>query len=208
VAVLVSPRQRRLALAALALSLVLSCVGGTARASLAASSSCSYGATEHPFLRWLDPAAYTLVPGGSFEGGATGWTLAGGAKVVAGNETFLAHSSSDRSSLALPSGASATTARFCVSLVRPTIRLFVSNTGSSSSRLGVKVVFRGPLGILGALDGGTVTAGKAWQPSPVMLATLNAPLGTDSAQFVFSTKADGGSWRIDDVYVDPWVNRS
>ena len=36
-----------------------------------------------------------------------------------------------------------------------------------------------------------------------MLATLNAPLGTDSVQFTFTTKADGGNWRIDDVYVDP-----
>ena len=205
-AVLGSTRRRRLVLAAFALSLVLACLGGTARASTSTGSGCSYGASEHPFMRWLDPATYTLIPGGSFEGGASGWTLAGGAKVVAGNESYYAHSSSDRSSLALPAGASATTPRFCVSLVRPTIRLFVSNTGSSASRLGVKVVFRGPLGILGTLDGGTVSAGKAWQPTPIMLATLSAPLGTDSAQFVFSTKADGGSWRIDDAYVDPWVN--
>jgi hypothetical protein len=193
-------------LAALALSLVLSCVGGTARASLAAGSGCTYGTTEHPFVRWLDLAAYTLVPGGSFEGGATGWTLSGGAKVVKGNESFYAHSSSDRSSLALPAGASATTPRFCVSLVRPTIRLFVSNTGSKASRLSVRVVFRGPTGVLGVLDGGTVSAGGPWQPSPLMLATLNAPLGTDSVQFTFATKADGGAWRIDDLYVDPWVN--
>jgi hypothetical protein len=39
-----------------------------------------------------------------------------------------------------------------------------------------------------------------------MLATLNAPLGTRSAQFVFTPTDSTGAWRIDDFYVDPWVN--
>ena len=62
------------------------------------------------------------------------------------------------------------------------------------------------LGVLGILDGGTITAGRAWSASPVMLATLHAPLGTKSAQFVFTPADSSGSWRIDDLYVDPWVN--
>jgi hypothetical protein len=171
------------------------------------TSSCNYGAASRPFLPWGDLASYTLVPGGSFEDGAPGWTLAGGARVVSGNESFYAHSALDRSSLSLPAGSSATTAPFCVSLLRPTIRLFVANGGSSTSKLRVRVVFRSLLGgVLGTLDGGTITAGPAWKPSPVMLATLNAPLGTKSAQFVFTPADSTGSWRIDDLYVDPWVN--
>ena len=39
-----------------------------------------------------------------------------------------------------------------------------------------------------------------------MLATLHAPLGTKAAQFVFSPTDSSGAWRIDDLYVDPWVN--
>jgi len=70
----------------------------------------------------------------------------------------------------------------------------------------VKVVFRGLLGVLGILDGGTFGAGPAWNASPVMLATMNAPLGTKSAQFVFTPADSSGVWRIDDLYVDPWVN--
>jgi len=170
------------------------------------TSSCNYGAASRPFVPWLDLASYTLVPGGSFEAGAPGWTLAGGARVVSGNESFYAHSTLDRYSLALPAGSSATTAPFCVSLLRPTIRFFVANGGSSTSKLRVRVVCRGLLGILGTLDGGTITAGAAWKPSPVMLATLNAPLGTKSAQFVFTPADSSGAWRIDDLYVDPWVN--
>ena len=171
-----------------------------------AGSSCYYGPASHPFSRWGDVASYTLVPGGSFESGALGWTLSGGARVVSGNESYYANSRYDSRSLALPAGSSATTAPFCVSLNRPTIRVFVANSGSSSSKLRVKVVFRGLSGILGVLDGGTVSAGSAWNASPIMLATLNAPLGTKSAQFMFTPADSSGAWRIDDLYVDPWVN--
>jgi hypothetical protein len=191
---------------------VLAALGLLAAAPAPASpatstSSCNYGAASHPFSAWGDVASYTLVPGGSFEGGATGWTLAGGARVVSGNESFYARSALDRYSLALPAGSSATTAPFCVSLVRPTIRLFVANGGSSTSKLRVRVVYRSLLGgILGTLDGGTIAARPSWNASPVMLATLNAPLGTTSAQFVFTPADSTGAWRIDDLYVDPWVN--
>jgi len=181
-------------------------LAGASASSAATGSSCNYGAPSHPFASWGDVASYTLVPGGSFESGAPGWTLSGGARVVYGNESYHANSWSDYHSLYLPAGSSATTAPFCVSLNRPTIRVFVANGGSSSSQLRVKVVFRGLLGILGILDGGTVRAGGSWQPSPIMLATLNAPLGTKAAQFVFTPTDSSGAWRIDDLYVDPWVN--
>jgi hypothetical protein len=170
------------------------------------SSPCNYGPASHPFAKWGDVASYTLVPGGSFESGTPGWTLFGGARVVSGNESYYANSASDRYSLSLPGDSSATTAPFCVGLTRPTIRLFVVNGGSSSSRLRVKVVFRGLLGVLGTLDGGTISAGRTWNASPVLLATLNAPLGSKSAQFVFTPTDSSGAWRIDDLYVDPWVN--
>ena len=190
----------------LLISAILAALAATSVSSAATSSSCNYGASSHPFASWGDISSYTLVPGASFESGAPGWTVSGGAKVVSGNESYFANSRSDSHSLSLPTGSSATTPTFCVSLTRPTIRLFVSNGGSSTSKLRVKVVFRGLLGVLGILDGGTFTAGPAWNPSPIMLATLNAPLGTKSAQFVITPADSSGAWRIDDLYVDPWVN--
>lgn len=188
------------------ISAILAALAAATVSSAATSSSCYYGPASHPFASWGDVASYTLVPGGSFESGALGWTLAGGARVVSGNESYYANSRYDSHSLAVPAGSSATTPPFCVGLTRPTIRLFVVNGGSSASRLRVKVVYRGLLGILGVLDGGTVSAGSGWKPSPIMLATLNAPLGTKSAQFVFTPADSSGAWRIDDLYVDPWVN--
>jgi hypothetical protein len=193
-------------LGVLLISAILAALAAAPVSSAATSSSCNYGPASHPFASWADLASYTLVPGGSFESGAPGWTLAGGARIVSGNESYYANSRYDSHSLALPTGSSATTAQFCVNVNRPTIRVFVANGGSSLSRLRVKVVFRGVLGILGILDGGTFTAGPAWKPSPIMLATLNAPLGTKAAQFVFTPADSFGAWRIDDLYVDPWVN--
>lgn len=197
--------RARIGLALVAAGLALLAAAPASRASLS-GSSCYYGAPARPFAPWGDFASYTLVPGGSFEAGAPGWTLSGGARIVYGNESFYARSSLDRRSLAIPAGGSATTAPFCVSLVRPTIRFFVANGGSSASRLKVRVVFRGLVGVLGVLDGGTITAGSSWNASPVLLATLNAPLGTRSAQFTFTPADSLGAWRIDDLYVDPWVN--
>jgi hypothetical protein len=188
------------------ISAILAALAAAPVSSAATSSPCSYGPASHPFASWGDIASYTLVPGASFESGALGWTLSGGARVVAGNESYYTNSRYDSHSLAVPAGSSATTPPFCVGLNRPTIRLFVVNGGSSASRLRVKVVFRGLLGILGVLDGGTISAGPGWKPSPIMLATLNAPLGTKSAQFVFTPADSSGAWRIDDLYVDPWVN--
>ena len=41
-----------------------------------------------------------------------------------------------------------------------------------------------------------------------MLQSLLAlPLGTSSAQVVVTSLAGGGDWEIDDVFVDPWLNR-
>jgi hypothetical protein len=191
---------------ALVAAIVAGLTAVTASPAATGSSSCTYGPASRPFASWGDVASYTLVPGGSFESGTPGWTLAGGARVVSGNESYYANASADSHSLSVPAGSSATTAPFCVSLNRPTIRFFVANGGSSSSKLRVKVVFRGLSGVLGILDGGTIGAGRSWQASPVMLATLNAPLGTKSAQFVFTPADSSGSWRIDDLYVDPWVN--
>src|SRR5919197_1269504 len=49
---------------------------------------CPPSAYEQPFAPWLDFASYVLAPNGGLESGAAGWSLDGGAAVVAGNESF------------------------------------------------------------------------------------------------------------------------
>ena len=186
---------------------VFGLVGGTiAMAMGAAPASAGLGlacpsATTTPFAAWSDYANYAFVPDGGFEAGAMGWSLGGGARVVAGNESFYVHSKMDKTSLSLPLGASATSPPMCISLLSSKMR-FVAR-GDSGSKVKVQIIYRGLLSnVLGILDGGTYSAGDSWKPSPQvgMLGGV-LPLLTASVSFRFT--AVGGDAAIDDVYLDP-----
>jgi hypothetical protein len=185
---------------------VLGLVGGTiAMAMSAAPASAGLGlacpsATTKPFAAWSDYANYAFVPDGGFEASASGWSLSG-ARVVAGNESFYVHSKTDKVSLSLPAGASATSPPMCISLFSSKMR-FVSR-GDAGSKVKVQIVYRGLLSsLLGILDGGTYSTGSSWKPSP-QIGMLGGvlPLLTSSVSFRFT--AVGGAAAIDDVYLDP-----
>jgi hypothetical protein len=174
----------------------------------AAKAACG-GTAERPFLPWLDPLSSTLAPDGTFEAGASGWTLAGGARVVAGNEPYAVHGAGETRSLLLPAGSPATSPRMCMGGIRPVFRFFVRSSGTPLSTLRVQVIYRGLLGVLSVADGGLVGGTPSWQPTlPLGLvgAMLNAPLGTASVQFRISPIGSASS-QVDDLYVDPWVIR-
>jgi hypothetical protein len=158
--------------------------------------------TSQPFARWGDYRSYVLVPGGSFEPGSAAWKLAGGAKIVAGNEPYYVHSSADRYSLYLPGGSSATTPPMCFATGDWNTRFFSSGSGT----LRVKVVVKSALGLLSILDGGSVSSGSTWKPSPkleMLLTNICGLLATDSISLRF-VPANTAGIRIDDVYLDPW----
>jgi hypothetical protein len=180
-----------LALAALALAFP----------SGARAAGCPEQPSAQTFLPWLDVAWYVPAPDGGLEGGGSGWDLDGGAAVVDGNQPYL----DGERSLALPAGASATTAPMCIGVEHPTIRLFARNTGSLTSALAVSVVFRGPLGGTQELPIGAVLAGDRWAPTAVMPVVAN--LLSDRAAFRFTPLDNRGEWTIDDVYVDPYKKR-
>lgn len=177
----------------------------TAHAGLLPSCPGTY---QKPFAQWGDSASYTLVGDGAFEGGAAGWSLAGGARVVAGNEPFYVHAAGDSRSLLLPGGSSATSPPVCMVLGRPKMRLFAVAPGGTGS-LRVDVLSRNLLGILSVVDGGVVSAGSRWQPTPALSllgSNLGSALWATWVQIRFRP-VDGASVAIDDVYVDPWVIR-
>ena len=165
-------------------------------------SVCDTNATQ-PFARFGDYRNYVLTPGGSFEPGTAGWKFAGGAKIVAGNETFYVRSTSDRYSLYLPSGSSATSPPMCFDPGDWTVRFFSSGTGT----VRVKIVVKSVLGVLSVLDGGSVSSGSStWRPSPdvrLLLTNVCGLLATDSISLRF-VPANTAGLRIDDVYLDPW----
>jgi hypothetical protein len=162
---------------------------------------CEESATQ-PFARWGDKNYYVLVPGGAFEPGSPAWKLIGGAKVVSGNEPFYVHSAADRYSLYLPSGSSVTTPPMCFDLGDWHLRFFSAGSGT----VRVKIVVKSLLGIVSVLDGGTVSSGSTWRPSPevgLLLTNVCALLATDSISLRISPANTAGI-RIDDVYLDPW----
>jgi hypothetical protein len=186
---------------------VLGLVGGTiAMAVGAAPASAGLGLacpspTSTPFAAWSDYANYAFAPDGGFEAGASGWSLSGGARAVAGNESFYVHSKLDKTSLSLPAGASATSPGMCISLLSSKMR-FVAR-GDAGAKVKVQIVYRGLLSsVLGILDGGTYTVGGGWKPSP-QIGMLGGvlPLLTSGVSFRFT--AVGGAAAIDDVYLDP-----
>jgi hypothetical protein len=186
---------------------VLGLVGGTiAMAVGAAPASAGLGltcpsATSTPFAAWSDYAHYAFAPDGGFEAGGSGWSLTGGARAISGNESFYVHSKTDKASLSLPLGASATSPPMCISLLSSKMRFVVR--GDSGSKVRVQILYRGLLSsLLGILDGGTISAGGSWKPSPA-IGMLGGTLPLLTAGVSFRFTAVGAAAAIDDVYLDP-----
>jgi len=203
---------RRLALLALAFCVLLAVPASRADAGDGSLLGCGYE-PEHPFLRFLDPLPYTLAPAGGFEAGAAGWKLSGGAKVVWGNNSFNLSGAGSKS-LQIPSGGSATSPSMCVPLLLPVVR-FAATGGSLLSTLKVEAVWKDSAGRQKSIEllPGVLGGSRSWLPTLPLLqlgGTLNAlTLNglTTEMSFRFTPRGGlfgSGTWKIDDIYVDPW----
>ncbi len=182
-------------------------------ATAGAATSCGQRQLSQPFLPWLDPGHYFLIPGGDLESSA-GWTLAGGGQLVLGNEPIAPHAVSDLRALRLPSGAWARSPVTCADFDEPTLRFFVRNEGSVLSTLAVSARIRTT--VLGLTLQTTVPVDvvlgttQSWQPSLPAVFALSANQlvgGTTTVDFTFTPLGPGGDWYVDDVYVDPFKDR-
>ena len=166
----------------------------------AARADCEGQVLEQPFVPWSDPAWYTLAGDGDLSGGAAGWDL-DGADLVADNEPWYVHGGSTAAALRLRAGDSATTPPMCVSLAHPTMRFFLRNGGGLLGALKVDVVMGNghtlPMGLIPGL-----LSDDGWTPSPPLLVVGN--LLDDEVSFRFTAVGLGGTYVIDDVYVDPY----
>jgi hypothetical protein len=171
-----------------------------APAARADGGGCEGQVLEQPFVPWSDWAQYTLVGDGDLAGGAAGWDL-DGAGLVEDNEPWYVHGPSAPRALRLRAGDSATTPPMCVSLAHPTMRFFLRNGGGLLGTLKVDVVMSNgltlPVGVIPGLLGD-----DGWTPSPPLPVVGN--LLDDEVSFRFTAVGLGGSYVIDDVYVDPY----
>lgn len=199
---LFSYRSRLVALLAMVPG-VLGSFGAAARAEVISTSACDGAVLTQPFARWGDANLYKLAPGGDFESSVTGWTLAGGARKVAGSEPYAVTGREGAYSLSLPAGASATTATTCVNAAYPTIRFFARNGGLISTLL-VQVVYGGA-----TIPVGLVTLSSTWQPTLPMItgSAITGALTGGTAQVALRFTAVTGNSQVDDIYIDPRMSR-
>jgi len=202
-------RSRRIA-APLALAVALFVLGaGSARASLlvADGANCSDYTYDQVFLPWADPANYTLAPGGSFESNDAKWSLIGASREADENESFNVGRDSDHSSLLINNGGTAISPAMCVGLGQPTARVFFKQVdGLSLAGLRIDVLFDDVTGATHTQYIGMLGARSAWTPSPQLAIVANLlPLLDAGTPVAFRFTALGGSFQIDDLYVDPWA---
>jgi hypothetical protein len=197
------PRGLRTALTALLSAVAVFVVPAAAQAA------CQATPTTQPFKIFNDSNDYSLVPNGGFESGAGGWSLPG-ARVTTGNESWSVRAAGDSKSLAIDATGTAVSPTVCIDIKRPTYRFFARRTSGSWGVLNLRVRWQDSSGhtnetTIAALDS---SFGTAWRVSPVYnIASLLGLWNADqdaSVQLVFDPENSGGSWAIDDVYVDPY----
>ena len=174
----------------------------------AAQAACRSTPTTRPSRCFGDSNDYSLVPNGGFEFGAGGWSLSGPRGL--GNESWSVRAAGDSKSLAIDATGTAVSPTVCIDINRPTYRFFARRTSGSWGVLNLRVRWQDSSGhtnetTIAALDS---NFGTAWRASPVLnIASLLGLWNADqdsSVQFVFDPENYGGSWAIDDVYVDPY----
>lgn len=191
---------RSLAVGAVTAGIALAGLPATSSAALISTGACDNSSLSQPFAQFGDGNQYKLVPGGDFEGSLSGWTLSGGARVVAGTNP---HNGGSKE-LYLPAGASVTTPFTCVNAAYPSFRLFARNDTLLSTVV-PQIVYKLPL--LGnlALPIGAVALSPSWSPSlPLLTASVvTGVLSGGTAQVALKFTALLGPSEVDDIYVDP-----
>jgi hypothetical protein len=183
-------------------------------------ATCDYPVVENPFTRFGDYLDYVLAPDGSFENGAAGWQLDGGAKLV----------DTDKGrSLQMPEDATAISPAMCLDLNFPHFRMYHRVVKPKTSLLGgllglvlgdqddarvkVEVIYHeveNPVWTeMARFDGDEgIGAGNGWRLSKKI--NLEPQLGGPepgarqaALRFTVEKARDRESVLLDDIYVDP-----
>src|SRR3954452_4341318 len=164
---------------------------------------CTTRSTITPFKSWNDTNAYFTAPGGSFEGGATGWTL-GNASVVSGNEPWKILAGTDATSLKISGGGTASTQPMCIATAEDSMRVFYKAPVDSGSRL--KITIHVTSGVNVADNNYEIWGGNSnWALSErIMLPDIRDASGKQTVTISFAQTGNAGIWQIDDLEIDPW----
>jgi hypothetical protein len=199
----------RLLLAGFASAALLAAPACAAAAPAAGATGCPDLPLAQTFAPWGDTADYFVAPGGSFEQGATGWALRGGARVAGGNEPFRVVGAGDTRSLRMPARSAATSAPFCIGAEHRTMRFFARAAASRGS-MNVDVLYTDADGTPRATRIGALAGAGRWAPTSVVPMVVNelaaAQGGAMTVRLRFAPRGKA-AWTIDDVQVDPFRGR-
>lgn len=198
---------KRLLRTALLTAAVAAVPAASAQAALIETAPCDDAALSPAFAAWGDNALYKLAPGGDFEG--SGITLAGGARVVGGNEPYDVTGTDGTHAVELRAGASVTLGDTCMNAGNPTFRFFTKSSGGLLGLLPAmkaEVLYRDSALRLIPVPAGVVLPSKAWQPSlhQLTLSVVGGLLSDGAAPVAIRLTSLAGTWTVDDVLVDPY----
>ena len=147
-----------------------------------------------------DPNAYFTAPGGTFESGATGWTLSG-ASVVAGNESRYVNGSGHAKSLQVLWGGRAVSPIFCNQYGERSIRFFYKGTVGARVHLHIDVT-NSATDNRSTLDWEAVVPLLGWGTATAIMVPDLYSQGYENLQLTFTAVA--GTVVVDDVEIDPF----
>jgi hypothetical protein len=162
-------------------------------------TTCEGQVFSQPFLAYGDSHLYTLAPGGEFNNASEGWTLSGGASLIATTRPEGAKGNA----LNLPKGAKAVSPPMCVTLSYPSARAWV-NGPSGENGIVVSVSYASTVSAISPQEVGVIKARYGtWKlgrfsVEPSLAGLEQAPR---EVRFVFEGKK--GESQLFDVYVDP-----
>jgi hypothetical protein len=179
--------------------------------SAASNQTCSAPVITNPFARFGDGRDYVMAPDGSFEDPElSGWQLSAAARRVTDADPVDLGANDGAGMLSLAARATAISPTMCVDLHYPTFRVLTKAIGrTDSSEFKIEVIYpdsaKPVWEELSKFDGKQFTnAGSGWRLTNDM--DMKPVLGGKTAGFrrvAFRFTALTGTWRVDDLYVDP-----
>lgn len=172
--------------------------------SASAQAACSYPEAEQVFAPWKDKGWYQLAPDGGLAEGGNGWTLEGGAQLVADPGARSHEGVQEETAVSLPFGATATSPPVCVDPTTPDFRFMMRNVGNKDGKVRVTVTYENTAKVTKARNADVHADGTEWLPTPPL------KLDTDGeaervARITFTAKDSKSNYLVDDLYVDPFA---
>jgi hypothetical protein len=171
--------------------------------AVASAASCPTNATSHVFSSFGDNASYFAAPGGTFESGASSWSLEDAA--VTNEEGH--HGGNVSHALRIHGGGRAVSPGFCVNSEYPTFRFLLRQVWGDGGQLKVGLRYSDRSGSH-EVSVASLQGGSNWAISPVEQLASNLPLAASAGtltpvQLVFES-ASYADYAISGVYIDPY----